>query len=185
MSVTQVLDLFRRQARAVRETTESWKNDHDQAQLALQADALLGITLDIARGVYTSYDRTWASFGTSHWSQHDLNEYGQEFTRFLLEMIDILKEATDYARQFERLGFPLERSGELEKTLNRMERLHSEHAQRWPFFTTEDEHRAGEEIARGEGLPVDEAFAAIAGVGQEAWAQRVEEHKRKYHPELP
>jgi hypothetical protein len=43
----------------------------------------------------------------------------------------------------------------------------------WPSF------REPIEEAPGEPLPLDEAFAEIAGVDRETWLRRVEEHKRK------
>lgn len=52
-------------------------------------------------------------------------------------------------------------------------------AARMPPLTEEEVAEVLAEDARGELLELDDAFAAIAGVGKEEWLKRVEAHKAK------
>jgi len=64
-----------------------------------------------------------------------------------------------------------------------LEQLREEHKERWPWFRKEDVLEALAESARGETLPVDDAFAQIAGVSREEWASRLEERQRRHDQE--
>jgi hypothetical protein len=70
--------------------------------------------------------------------------------------------------------------------LESIRQMQHEALEHWTGPPTEEE--VAEAIAdyeNGDSLPLDEAFAEIAGVSVEEWLQRVEDYKQKWHLEGP
>jgi hypothetical protein len=67
---------------------------------------------------------------------------------------------------------------DLEEAVRRTEQLKEETFRHWPEVTPQMLEEARERKKRGEGVPIDEAFAAAAGVSVEEFRRRVEERRR-------
>jgi hypothetical protein len=94
----------------------------------------------------------------------------------------VLKSVADLVGAFEQIGGKVEGRASLERAVEEVRRLEADIFPHWPQFTEQDLEDARTAYERGECLPLDEAFAQIAGVDKETWLRRVEERKRVRRP---
>jgi hypothetical protein len=70
-----------------------------------------------------------------------------------------------------------ERLNAVKDALSALGKVRHEMAEHWPVCSASEEEVARAQIAGGESLDLDEAFARIAGLSKDAYLRRVEAHK--------
>lgn len=102
----------------------------------------------------------------------------------LIEMFDsaivLMKTLLKWMQRLEQAGHPARGAAELVVRIGEIEKQRGEALERWPWPPTPEE--AAEAIAeyeRGDSLPLDEAFAEIAGVSKEEWLARAERRRQE------
>jgi hypothetical protein len=122
------------------------------------------------RSLFTSPPPTFA----------EARETREVLDRVFADRIDaaekILALAADAAA---RTGQPIPETEGLASAAEDVRRLRRELAERWPVCTDDEMEEVRRQIARGEGMELDDAFAAIAGVGVEEWRRRVEARRKE------
>jgi hypothetical protein len=110
-----------------------------------------------------------------------LRELRQTVLASWSQAIEAMQAGLDLCERFaRRSGAAVAGAEELRTALGEAARLRDEAFRHWPEPpTAEDVCRARDEMARGEAVDLDEAFAEMAGVSVEEWRRRAEEHGRK------
>jgi hypothetical protein len=108
----------------------------------------------------------------------DYAETGNRLREAFTRGLHILTGVQVLVQTYQEAGGSVEGAGALDRAIEDVRQLETSTFQHWPDFTGDDIAGARAAQARGECLPLDEAFAQIAGVDRETWLRRVEERKR-------
>jgi hypothetical protein len=110
----------------------------------------------------------------------DYQGEGERLREAFDSRLRVLVTLRKWAGRAEEAGHRVAGAADLEGAIAEVERLRADTLNHWPWPPTPEEvAEAVAEYERGDSLPLDEAFAEIAGVSKEAWLERVEEHKRR------
>jgi hypothetical protein len=102
------------------------------------------------------------------------------FETVLLGGSEICTRSWEFLDQIgKQTGRPIEGYNRLLDVAKKFEQRKAKVVDEWPVCSPEEEKQVWDEIRRGEGIELDEAFAQIAGVDRETWLNRVAEHQRK------
>ena len=126
--------------------------------------------------------KAWASV-TRRVGSGQIDDYGEAGKRILSVLVATaasLGRALAYAESVAgRTRRPVAGLAELRDSSRQFEEWRQRAMRSWLWPPTAEEWaRIKEDMARGEGLELEDAFAEIAGVSREEWLRRVDERKR-------
>ncbi len=98
--------------------------------------------------------------------------------------MEVLNALRRWVQSVEEAGGRVNNAESLEETIDGVTSLRSEVLDGWPWPPSPEEiTEAMAEFEHGDSLPLDEAFAEIAGVSKEEWLAKVEAYQRKRQEE--
>lgn len=180
MSEGLLLQLRLDQARSLRDTLESWQARHSAAYAQDLAEVVrlhTELARDLERLYAAEHERAVRDPTRSLASLQATGAALTEIFRLSAQSVALLREVLAATQQ--RTGHALEESQGLGKVQSLLEELRARLDREWPVGTPDDVAQARAELARGETLELEEAFAGMAGISREELRQRVEEHKRR------
>jgi hypothetical protein len=143
----------------------------------VELDRLVALCLTAPAEMVQLYDSAWDQAVSGQID--DFQQYGTD----LLAVLDATQHNLDIVRGWvrgaESTGQTVGRATDLKRAAEELVALRREIEDRWPWINEQIIAEAKAELARGEFLELDEAFAQIAGVDKETWLKRVEEHKKR------
>jgi hypothetical protein len=181
MSESLLLRLHRGQAESLRQTVEAWQAEHNSAMAARDAEELVRFCLDLpAKG-----EALWNA-------EHERAVLTQGLDVSALQAMRRGLEQTfaDYVRMAEavrvqavetasRTGHEVDGLGKLEGAIGALKRLQELVVEQWPVCSPEEMVEVRAQIARGEFIDVEDAFADMAGISKEELRARLAEHQKK------
>lgn len=176
MSESILFRLYRGQVRALAETVEAWKAEHREAMIARDVEDMVRVCLDFPAMLTRIYGSAWDRIRANE--LEDYMKTGEALQDLVRDTTELLHSIRVLAHGFVEAGHSLEGTSQLEDVLARLEDLRQEINRCWPWFSQEEIDAGRADQARGEFLDLDKAFAQIAGVDQETWCKRLEEHVR-------
>jgi hypothetical protein len=107
-------------------------------------------------------------------------ERGAPVREHMDSSLEALLTLRKWVRAIEKAGRTVPNAAQLDHAIAEMERVRTRLQEHWPWpMTVQEWAEAEEEIARGEGCSIEEAFAEAVAVTVEEWRRRVEEHRRQ------
>jgi hypothetical protein len=181
VSHSLTMDLCRRYAEAVKQTAEAWeaeeKGQVTPSELEKEVQMATPVILELADRVLVMEERAWAWVKAGGEPQK-WAETGEHLAGLFAATVGALQTYLALIRRCEEhLGRQLQEADEVAAAIRKLERAGEAHTNNWPWFRKEDEDEALAEYARGETVPLEEAFAQIAGVSKEEWRRRVERRR--------
>lgn len=170
------------QARSLRDTLESWQARYAPATNYVQdVAAVVRLHRELAReleGLYEAeYERAVLN---DAFSVADLRTAGAalaEVFRLSAQSVALLRQILAGTEQ--QAGHTGEGKQQLEEAQALLDDLRARLDREWPVSGPDDAARARAELARGEALDLEEAFAGMAGISREELRHRLDEHRRK------
>lgn len=155
-------------------------------EMAREAEVAIAECLDIP----VSARALWQSIGRSIYRMVERKEivdwvyYGEWLQKIFDSSLSVFLALRQWVRKAEEVGQGVSNAAQVEEAIADLTRLRSEALDNWPWPPTPEEvAEAVAEYERGDSLPLDEAFAEIAGVTKEEWLARVEERRRELREE--
>jgi hypothetical protein len=93
--------------------------------------------------------------------------------------VRVLGDFHRWVESLNRNGLSIGHVEDLGRAVGELRELRAYVVTHWPWLDKADIEEAEADYARGDYLPLDEAFAEIAGVDKETWLARAEERRRE------
>lgn len=107
-----------------------------------------------------------------------VNQVRQTFWAMFRGDLEFMKSIQEEVQLLQQAGQSVSGAADLENAIRKTERLRDDVFRYWDESSEEDLRLAREEVARGEGLELTDAFAEVAGVDRDTWRYKVEEYQR-------
>ncbi len=176
-----LLQIHRRQAESLRDTVEAWQAEHASALAARDAEELIRFCLDLPGEAEALWEKQYRRC----FFDRSLDVPALQAMRAALEttFAEYVK-AAELVRELgqatgRQTGREIGGLAELEMAVAALRELRQRVFDRWPVCSPEEMVEVRAEIARGEFVDVEDAFAEMRGISKEELRARLEELKRK------
>jgi hypothetical protein len=161
------------------EIEESRKSEKTRILFSKKLGRVIQSSLEIPRVLQRLWDSTLDLIAAR--LLEDYQETGQQLRASFVKALQVLKEVESLVHAFHQAGGSVKEEDALQGAIKDIRLLESSIFSHWPHFSEQDVADARVEDQQGQCWDPDEAFARIAGVDEETWIQRVQEHKHA-HP---
>lgn len=118
------------QARTIREAAEAWKEDHDEAQSVLQFEASFDHSLASFEAFGKLYRAAWEDLFAGRVSKP--LEAGVPLREMVRHLAQAFESLLDVLRGYEREGYVIARSGDVERAARDLRLWETDVEARWP-----------------------------------------------------